>query len=78
MFETEFPFEEFPITFGNVAIELEGNFVDDYRDKRKVSINAKSDDPLAALLFKQLAARIEADQSASDHYYAEYETQLAA
>lgn len=102
MFETEYFFEELPVTIGGVeiamatgtavlegeegpydygfsvtGIELEGNLIGDYRDKRTVTINTKSDDPAAVMLFGQLAKRIENDKAASDHFYTELEEHQA-
>ncbi|MCY6381078.1 hypothetical protein [Hoeflea prorocentri] len=50
-------------------IELEGNLLGDYRDKRRVPICQRSDDPFCVLLFQRLAARIEAHKEASDCFY---------
>lgn len=51
------------------TIALEGNLIGDYRDKRRVHICEKSDDPFCVLLFHRLAEKIEADQAASDCFY---------
>ena len=52
-------------------IELHGNLVGDYRDKRRGVLNASSDDPLARILYWRIARAIERNHLAADHYYAE-------
>ena len=51
------------------GIELEGHLLGDYRDKRRVHICDRSDDPFCVLLFQRLATKIEADGAASDCFY---------
>ncbi len=94
MFDTEFIFEELPLTIGETefamcsgtallegeagmhdygfavtGIVLEGNLVGNYRDKRDIRLSRCTDDPYCALLFRQLAERIESDRAAAEHFY---------
>ncbi len=62
--------------FRATTIELQGNLVGDYRDKRHVVLNAASDDPLAQLLYWRIARAIERNRLAADHYYAELDDHL--
>lgn len=55
--------------FSVTGIELEGNLVGDYRDKRTVIINERSDDQLSKLIFHELAKRIAANKDARKHFY---------
>lgn len=63
--------------FKCIGIELAGNLIGDFADKRKAIINAKSDDPLHKLLFERLAKAIEASDSASTDYYSAVEQEAA-
>ncbi len=55
---------EFVVT----GIELEGNQRGDYRNKRTVNINAKSDDPFMVALFNKLGAAIRQDADAQEAF----------
>lgn len=55
--------------FAVTGITLEGNLDGHYRDKRRVQICARSDDPFCALLFRRLADRIESDDDAAASFY---------
>jgi len=57
--------------FRVIGVELQGNLAGDYRDKRQVVLNTGSDDPLALILFRNIARAIERDCCAADHYYDE-------
>lgn len=94
MFDTEYSFEELPLSVGTIevtfctgtallegdvgthdygfsvtGIELDGNLLGNYRDKRTLQISEGHDDPFCALLFQKLASRLQADSCAADHYY---------
>lgn len=50
------------------GIELFGNKVGDFQDKRSVVINAKSDDSFNVLLFNKLADQIQQDTEAQEAF----------
>lgn len=64
--------------FECVEIELNGNAIGNYADKRTLRIHAKSEDPFLRMLFHKLKDQIEADKSAEAHFYAELEDYRSA